>query len=463
LESLETISAKAISPELRLRTGVWYGDDHRSLPLPAHWVVSVFHPRTPPPLTDAQIETVLDEPCGHPPLHEIFQKKPPRRPLIVVDDPNRPTPAFRVIPFLLKQFQNVGLARSEVRILVASGTHAPPQCESLLRKLGPEAETCQVLIHDPWRDLVRIGTTSLQTPVYVNRQVVESDFVLGIGGIYPNHTAGFGGGSKLVLGALGYRTIMRLHCCYKGLGWGEAPGPQNLHKDLDEIARMSGLRSLICLQVDSDLNIVRVAAGDHFRFYGEEVAFARQAFEAPPSEGADVVISNAYPNDLSLTFVHKKGIHPLTRCSPGASRIVVAACSEGHGYHRLFPYVNYPRLHRARHLVLRASLMTPRELARTVAAKVGRRVLRFLPAHQRTHPNSLPSLNPIWLFRTSPREGDLPVRLPDMQVTSSWETIVKAVDAEQHGKKPLKVYVYPCAPLQWIRPSSGEQELSVES
>lgn len=387
--------------QLRLRTGVWYHDNLHALSIPPHWDVSVFYPRTPPPLTDAQIEEALEHPCGQPPLRELCRDGSWRRPLIEVDDPNRPTPACRVIPIVLRHFGSAGIASRDVRILVASGTHGPARRESLLQKLGPQAESCQILIHDACRDLVSIGKTSQGTPVSVNRQVTESDFVLGIGGIYPNHSTGFGGGSKLALGVLGLRSIMALHCRHRELGWGSVPGEDSWCIDLDEIARMIGLKSLISLQVDCDHNVVRVATGDHSRYYAQAVAFARQAFEAPSPEGADVVISNAYPFDLSLTFARKKGIYPLSLCPPHASRIVVAACSEGHGFHRLVPYVNYPRFHRRRHLCRRATLMTPRELAGKLTGTIERRMRRL--SSGKKNGRTGPRLKPIWLYRTSPR------------------------------------------------------------
>ena len=442
---LEIVSPRVVSSELQLRTGVWHADNSLSLPIPAHWEVTVFRPATPPPLSDSQIERALDQPAAQPPLRELCRQRKTRKPLIIVDDPNRPTPAFRVLPSLLRQFQSAGIAREEVSILVATGTHGAPRLETVLRKLGPEAASCPLFVHDSTRDLVDIGRTSRRTPVGVNRYVTESDFVVGVGGIYPNHQAGYGGGTKIALGALGLRTIAALHSFHKRLDWGTVPSHDPMRKDLDEIARLIGLASVVSLQIDGDGQLIRMAAGDPTRYYAEEVAFARQAFRAPAPSGADVVISNAYPNDLSVTFVHKKGIYPLRLCSPGASRIVIAACSEGHGLHQLFPYAIRPHFYRLRRAVRRASLMSAPELAAKLAGKLRGAV------HHRERADggsTRDALHRMWLYRTVPDGSELPTPLPDMRVTSDWDSIVRAVEAEQGGKIPLKVYVYPCAPLQ---------------
>ena len=172
-----------------------------------------------------------------------------------------------------------------------------------------------------------MGKTSSGLPVMVNKQVAAADVVVGIGGVYPSRKAGFGGGSKLALGVLGYRSIMGLHCDRPQLRWGANGVASAVRQDLDDIARIIGLRTVINLHLDGDRNVVRLACGDHFQFYADEVAFARQAFMAPPPRDADVVIANAYPNDLSLTFARKKGLllSPCARrgCRALASRPAV--------------------------------------------------------------------------------------------------------------------------------------------
>lgn len=445
-----------MATEIQLRTAAWYGDELFALPVPPEWDVTVFRPRTPPPLTDAQIEQVLESPCGQPPLRILCRNLARRArpgPLVIVDDLNRPTPVARVMPFVLKHFQSAGIAARDVRILLAPGTHGASRPESVRQKVGPEAAAaCQVLIHDPHHGLVTVGKTSFGTPVSVNREVAASELVVGIGGVYPNRTAGFGGGSKLALGVLGYRSIMRLHCYHRGLGWGGDGVGSELRKDLDEIARMIGLKSLVCLHIDADRQVIRLACGDHFRFYPDEVDYARQTFTAPEPEGADVVISNAYPNDLSLTFARKKGTVPLSLCPPGASRIAVAACSEGLGFHGLFPYLNRPPFHGLRYAAGRISLMTPAELARKASRRARRGIRGFFFRRRTTGTEPPVRANPVWLYRRLAREDDLPGKIPGVRLASSWEEVVRGVQAEQAGKERLRVFVYPCAPLQCLEP-----------
>jgi hypothetical protein len=300
-------------------------------------------------------------------------------------------------------------------------------------------------IHDCHRDVVKVGRTSFGTPVLVNKHVVDSDFLVGIGGVYPNDTAGFGGGTKVALGVLGFRSIAGLHYGHRSIGWGTLNSHSTFRRDLDEIARMIGLRTTVSLLLNADREVIDAICGDPHAYYADVLAAARDAFQAPlPDEGADVIISNAYPNDLSLTFVRMKGIAPLYRAPRGASRIAIASCSEGLGFHGLFPFMNAPRFHRQRMRVVRGSVLLSKP--GLLAQKVRRRL-----AHPFRSRRESTVAHPIWLYCPDPAHAaGLPAEIPGMCVTSSWDEIVEAVRREQGGRAALRVLVYGCAALQWL-------------
>ena len=440
-----------------MRTAAWYGDHRLRLDFPSGWNVTTHWPRTPEPLTDARIIECLQNPTGQPRISELCKGK--RRPLILVDDVNRPTPAARIMPFLLNEFADAGIPRSNITVVIARGSHGAPEPNSIALKVGQEATTtCRVLLHDPYRETSRIGATSFGTPVHVNRHVLKSDFVMGIGGVYPNNTAGFGGGAKLALGVLDIRVISQLHRKHPGAGWGAPDGENSFRKDLNEIAQMVGLQTMVTAHVNANRELVRVRSGDYPSYYNEEVAFAREAFRAPKPIGADVVISNAFPNDLSLTFVHMKGINPLRHAPQQASRIVLGACSEGEGFHGVYPIVRMPLFHERRDRLRRISLMTPSEIAKKIFEKLGSKVLpkqsesSDASASGRTGP--MPALkkpkNPIWMYRTGSSKNSLPPAVRGMRVVHNWNEILGRVREEQGGRDNLNVVVYPCAPLQII-------------
>jgi nickel-dependent lactate racemase len=441
-----------------LRTGAWYGDRSESLEFPSSWRVTIHRPQTPPPLADAQIAASLESPVGQEPIRALARGK--SRPLILVDDLTRPTPADRVLPLLLRQLEEAGIRSGDVRIMLAQGTHEHAPGDALARKVGSEAaRACRLLVHDHRAATVRVGRTSLGTPVCVNPEVMAADLLIGVGGVYPQRSTGFGGGSKLALGVLGRPSIVHLHYARPSMD-GSYDIDNEFRRDLDEIAAMIGLRTMVTVHVDGERRIVRAVSGDHFAFYREAAAFSRFAYSAPPPGDVDVVISNAYPLDVSLTFMRSKGMAPLFKSEPSASRVVVAACSEGIGNHGLFPFVNAPRFDGLRQRVRRASVMPPQTLL-TEAARGMRRVTSRLSG---TH---LPGASqaaagrrrrgPIHLYSPVGGAAGLPSEIPiwtgqpdRITVAPSWAEVLRHLSSEQGGREALDVVVYSCASMQVI-------------
>ena len=192
----------------------------------------------------------------------------------------------------------------------------------------------------------------------VNKHVVDSDFLVGIGGLYPNHSVGFGGGSKLALGVLGFHSIARLHWGHHSVGWGASNNVSSFRRELDEIAHLIGLNTSVSLLLDSEGEVVDVSCGNYSAYYADLLGSAREAYRAPyPDYRTDVVISNAYPADLSLTFAQMKAFHLLNAASLDASRIAIASCSEGLGFHALFPFMNAAKYHRQRMMVMHGRML----------------------------------------------------------------------------------------------------------
>jgi nickel-dependent lactate racemase len=425
---------------MSLRTGAWYGDRAVNLVFPDDWEVNVLWPRTPQPLSDSDMVAALEHPTNQAPIRKLCVGK--NRPVLVVDDLTRPTPVAAVMPMVLAQFKQAGVPLNKISVVLASGMHAPPDPDAIVKKLGSEAAAaCRVVIHDYNRGLITVGQTRFGTPVMVNAEVAQSDFVVGIGGLYPNHTAGFGGGSKLVLGTLGRRSIAHLHAHHE-VGWGGSPDG-DLRLDLDEIASLVQMRTMITLHVDADRRVVHMHCGDHFTYYKEAVAFCRTAYSVQPPEGAEVVVSNTYPNDASLTFARMKGMAPLhSWAPPHATRIAVAACSEGIGRHNLFPLAHFPEAEWFRAVARRASGIRLGEVGKKLARRIAR------PVRARTAGRS--PRPPIWLYCPGDADKLLRFSLPDIRITCSWECILQSIAREQKDKKRLKVCVYPCAPLQFL-------------
>jgi hypothetical protein len=184
--------------------------------------------------------------------------------------------------------------------------------------------------------------------------------------------------------------------------------------------------------VDARRQIVRAVAGDPCQIYADAARFSVERFTAPRTSDADVVISNAYPMDISMTFARSKGMGPLFRLAPNVSRIAVAACPEGMGCHRLFPFTRHTRF--GADFRRRVAAARPGEIPHLVATRVLRRFRNGRGPHR----------NPVWIYTPACLQ-----ELPSGFIASQdWPAILEHVKREQGGRTDLRATVYTCAPLQ---------------
>lgn len=434
--------------KITLQTGVWYNDHPIDLTFPESWEIQTFWPDLPDPLSEKEILGSLQNPINCPPLSE--QARGCKRPVIVIDDLARPTPVFRVIPYVVEQFQIAGIAAENIRIVVATGTHGHQDEKGLAQKIGSEVyRKCTIIVHDYQKNCRKIGVTSYGTPVIVNKEVLDCDYLCGIGGIYPQHTTGFGGGSKLSLGVLARKSIVHLHFGgHKSVG-GTYAIDNSFRHDLDEIARMIGFKNIMTLHTNSQLELVKLTCGDHFIYYEEAARFSRQAYDSPLPVQADVVIANTYPSDVSYTFM-RKGFKPL-RCAPADStKIAIGYCHEGVGRHGIFPQGGDSRIERLRALRLRISTMSAKVIVEKIVKNLFRRKKTNQLDHQTNSTGGVSEkLSDFLLYRPVGAESPIP-EIGGMHILSSWQDVIQEIQKQHSTKEKVRVCIYPCSSLQCL-------------
>jgi hypothetical protein len=172
---------------------------------------------------------------------------------------------------LLDYFNRLGVRDEDVALVYAPGSHPSPHWRE---KLGPELlSRVRAVRHDCYDQgsLAYLGVTSRCTPLWVNREVVEADFRLGMGEISPNLQGGWCGGGKIILpGVAGWDTIEQNHygVLHDVNTVGLADGnPMRL--DMEEAAAMARLDFKLDVLVDRRARVVDVYGGD---FYAEHRA-----------------------------------------------------------------------------------------------------------------------------------------------------------------------------------------------
>ena len=109
--------------------------------------------------------------------------------------------------------------------------------------------------------------------------------------------------------------------------------------------------------------------------------------------------------------------------------------------HGIFPFVGGPRYARQRH-VARLFRHRPRD----ATGRVVRRTRRL--ASRTDGAPAAPSRREVSLFVSEGASGRFSEPIPELRPFYDWDEVLARVDAEQGAKRPLRVVVYPCAPLQ---------------
>ena len=432
---------------VEIKTGIWNEDRMLSLSFPENWEVSTLWPDLPAPLSEDALRTLMEQPVGQPPLRELAKGK--QKPCIIVDDLSRPTPVYQIIPAILDHFADAGIPAEQVKIVVGTGTHGHQDETGLRNKLGDMAmDRCQVWVHNDLENVRKIGKTSFGTPVFVDREVLDSDLLIGVGGVYPQNTTGFGGGGKLALGILGRRSIMGMHYRHPSME-GKYITDNDFRREVTEMAQMMGLKTIFTLHVNAYMEVVNMMCGDYLQYYDEAAAFSRDRYMTAKADDADVVIANAYPLDTSVTFM-RKGYKPLAAAPRSSMKIMIASAFEGTGMHGLFRYAKPPPFNKIRVIFRKVRILGLKTIFKKAINRIGRKLgLIPSPPVVKKKVSQIPdNSDHLWLYRTTKNDADMP-DIPEMTVLYTWEEVIDAIRKER-GDGVLKITVYPCAPLQTL-------------
>ncbi len=279
------------------------------------------------------VKRALENPIGSEKLELLANKA--ENVLILSDDNTRYTPAQLLIPHILERLKRGGVADDRIAFLIAKGTHRKMSREELCTKLGTETtERFPVFQHHS-------GNADMLTPVghrfkgidfRVNRMLSDFDLVIGMGTIIPHCIKGYSGGGNIILpgvsstDAIG--TMHWLNLDYFGekiLGVRDNP----VRELIDTVARKAGLGFILNTIVNNDTEILDAVSGDPVEAHRKGAEIASKVYTVPVTEKGDIVIFDAFQNDLDF-WQSTKGLIPAYVCmKENAVVIDVADCPEG--------------------------------------------------------------------------------------------------------------------------------------
>ncbi|MGB6120633.1 MAG: lactate racemase domain-containing protein [Bacteroidota bacterium] len=415
---------------VQLRSAAWYGDRPLEISFPDNWDVELVEGKRLPPLSLAEMESSIQKPVGSPRLIEIARGR--RDAVLLVDDLSRPTPAAILLPIVLDMLQTAGLSRERTSVVIAGGTHHPSTEEQARRKTGLDSRSgIRIISHNAHSDLTRIGKTGNGYPIDVNRHVAEADLKIAIGTFSPHSFAGFSGGSKMVYqGVCGMRTVRDMHSYLKGSSRRGGELDTEARNEMNNVGTLLGLDFILNVVLNQDREIAGLFTGHREEAFTRGVEFFESVYRVGAVSQAQVVVTDAYPFDTTFQIAYYRGFWPFWHASDDATRIAIAACSEGMGSHELLS-VSKPLWRQA-----------VRRLARWRISDFGR-LKQKVSGYFRTAEGRR---DPFKMLSHGITQQDLKKTYMNGEVSNSWKELIRTTTA-RHGEGPCRVVVYRCAPF----------------
>lgn len=253
------------------------------------------------------IEEAFLHPISSPKIEEIIRGKgkPPEgmTVAIAVSDITRPVPYVGesgILPPLLRRLESSGIKKENVKIIVATGMHRASTQEEKVEMYGQEVvDQHKILDHDCENNdlLESIGTTKRGTHVYINRDFYFADLKIATGLVESHFFTGISGGRKAVCpGLVDVKTIQKFHGPY----YLEDPNATNLvlegnpcHEEALEVAQTVGVDFVINVNLDKDLRLVRVFAGDMVEANMKAFEVIKGYAAIPLKEEFDIVLTHS--------------------------------------------------------------------------------------------------------------------------------------------------------------------------
>ncbi|MHA2394854.1 MAG: lactate racemase domain-containing protein [Promethearchaeota archaeon] len=291
--------------QIGVKINEFFGDQTVQLEFPDTWEVKevkmVGHKA--PQLTDSEINDAFSHPIGTRTISELARGKTGKI-VITVDDLTRPTPAYRVLPFIVKELKDSGVADDQILIIGAIGTHHPMNLRDFTLKVGPEIITkYDVVNHNPFEHFEEMGKTSYGTPLKINYELANADLKIVVCGLKKHSFGGAGGSGKAIIpGVASIDTIAWNH--------NVVPHPDNdvtanytwkikgndPRADMQEAARKVGVDVTVNCTYNNNRELIGLHVGDLDDSWLEAVRFCYNMHSAKqPAQKADVVVVNAYP------------------------------------------------------------------------------------------------------------------------------------------------------------------------
>jgi len=319
-----------------MKIKIFYGKNKVEVDVPDKNLLAILEPKDTKPLhnVESEIKRSLSSPIASGKIRDIV--KPHMKIAVLCDDYTRKTPVHLILPHVLNELKSAGVKPENTKIIIALGTHRPATEQEIVEKVGKDIyEEYEVLNHD-WKseeELVDLGKTPNGTPIQINKHVMNSHFVIGIGMIVPHRVSGFCGGSKIIQpGVCGAATTDYTHWLSAQFLGEEILGKINnpVRTEMNTIAVKAKLKFIVNVVLDRLDNICGVFAGDFKEAYIHGANFSKSIYGVEVPERPDIVICDCpHPASIEMWQASKSIYAADLIVKTKGTIVLLAPCPEG--------------------------------------------------------------------------------------------------------------------------------------
>lgn len=270
--------------------------------------------------------------------------------LIIVNDGTRPTPTAKILETIYPIIKD-----KIITIMIATGVHRIAN-ENEIKKILGKTYTffkSNLVSHEACKseDLVFLGYSRANTPLEINKRVLENDALIVIGSVEPHYFAGYTGGRKAIMpGVASYKSIEANHKRAldpraKVLNLSDNP----VHLDMVDVLNLLEDKPIFSIMsvMDRDHKIYKITSGNINESFYAAIDGANEVFTCEIAEKSDVVVTVASsPMDINLYQAQKAIDNGKLALKKNGILILVAACNEGVGeraFYNLLKSSNTPK------------------------------------------------------------------------------------------------------------------------
>ncbi len=318
-----------------MKLQIGFGSCPQTVELPDENVLDVLYPEgiSAPGDSAQEVARALSRPIGTPPLRELARGK--RKIAIVTSDITRPMPSRDVLPAVLEELCQAGVAPESITVIFALGSHRGQTEEEKIRLVG-ESVYGQVTCADSLDfDFVHMGTTARGTPVDICRPVAEADLRICLGNIEYHYFAGYSGGAKAIMPGVSTRAAIQANHSFmvNPAACAGALEGNPLREDLEDALNFCPVDFIVNVILDEHKRIAHCVCGDVIAAHRAGCRLLDRYYRKEIRQRADIVLvsQGGHPKDLNLYQTQKALENAKYAVRDGGIIILAGSCREGMG------------------------------------------------------------------------------------------------------------------------------------